>query len=1046
VPVPAAPLGAAMATEEALLQVNVTLGNLCASQSLLADKIQDIHQAIFAAKSSSLKHLPASGWSLHTEESQFVRRPTGSASPWKQDSADMSTQLHSTHLPAATPMLSFARAASRTPEDLSLTFETQETKNPGDYTLAADEGLHHRSGNGFVAATLPLHWPSCLEKRTIGDSTPMSRSLSTRGRKVSLRTMSASSEPSGPSDQSNQQEKSFRDAKPWYILHPYSKRRIVLDVVASIMLCYDLVATPFALSWSLNVRGWLLVSYWCSSCFWVADMLFSFLSGYIGDGQVVLNPSKIRHRYIRTWLIPDVMMVSCDIGSLLAGVAEQSSKTFRLFRLSRALRIVSVLRVLRIFPRVEEFLERYRLAALADQASIMFLLVRVIFYLLFANHLIACGWYAIGAGAQTDTGLRWLDGVAWQTDSGREVTYAAAQTVYQYAFSFHWALVQVTLGSSHIVAVSTAESLYATVCLIFGLLMGTSLISVFSAQMVDAQTTTRQKFEKLKLLRRFLRQNKIGGKLTAEVLQVVTIALRRKMVLNEEDVNALSLLPLPLLSEVHFHVCDSPLLTFPLFRIWSSFSRMVTVRFCMDAVSLCYYPDTYEVFSAGVSAEETYLIHRGVAGYVQQPETSPVRATVDTDVNSSTWLAEAAIWVHWVYVGTLKLRCDCQVLVIKCAGVFRAIEKNVMLSELCIEYGKAYHAQVIRAVPPIEYPTDLHVPGSSFEEVVLNLPPQVTIAIGQQAVEVLLNRNTHGFSITTAVADGLRREIVKGRSVLTIDGKGVPRCLVRLVVFKIFDGDSPHAEEDEQDILVQVGELTAQRSIKAVLKLPGGKQELGEEEDAATTRLMSQKLAPLACLLDTYTIDYIVKHDVIEEESKSTNVHTKYARMICTLKMSQASFEASLTSVLCPADLANITTSVSIPAHVGTNGKHRSNITTAGILDSRPCYVFRCADNTNGLYMWITAGEFETLQRAPHSKANVVSMLSNMDIADLEQAGLKNDELARRQLSIVDEAQEAFIAPGEPQSLASVDVVIQHENSSGMPSGQSPVKFFTATV
>eukprot|EP00971_Amphidinium_carterae_P003940 78352-Amphidinium_carterae.1 len=36
-----------------------------------------------------------------------------------------------------------------------------------------------------------------------------------------------------------------------------------------------------------------------------------------------------------------------------------------------------------------------------------------------------------------------------------------------------------------------------------------------------------------------------------------------------------------------------------------------------------------------------------------------------------------------------------------------------------------------------------------------------------------------------------------------------------------------------------------------------------------------------------------------------------------------------------------------------------------------------------------------------------VSMLSNMDIADLEQAGLKNDELARRQLSIVDEAQEA---------------------------------------
>ena len=91
-----------------------------------------------------------------------------------------------------------------------------------------------------------------------------------------------------------------------------------------------------------------------------------------------------------------------------------------------------VMRVARLVQILNRFADKYP----SLQAGLLIAdIVKIVVGILWINHLICCGWYALGNVAISDTGVSWLD------VSDGTVSYGDAGFWYQYTTSFekaHW--------------------------------------------------------------------------------------------------------------------------------------------------------------------------------------------------------------------------------------------------------------------------------------------------------------------------------------------------------------------------------------------------------------------------------------------------------------------------------------------------------------------------------------------------------------------------------------------------------------------------------
>eukprot|EP00971_Amphidinium_carterae_P153157 3035901-Amphidinium_carterae.1 len=115
-------------------------------------------------------------------------------------------------------------------------------------------------------------------------------------------------------------------------------------------------------------------------------------------------------------------------------------------------------------------------------------IVSIIAIIVWINHMMCCGWFAIGINAPSDTGDRWVDNdFLSQVEHSKLKAPELEDLMYQYWTTFHWSLTQITLGATEVVSGNTVERIYTVICLVFGLLFGSTLVSSLSATMVEFQ-------------------------------------------------------------------------------------------------------------------------------------------------------------------------------------------------------------------------------------------------------------------------------------------------------------------------------------------------------------------------------------------------------------------------------------------------------------------------------------------------------------------------------------------------------------------------------
>jgi hypothetical protein len=267
-----------------------------------------------------------------------------------------------------------------------------------------------------------------------------------------------------------------------------------------ILLLYVSIVVPIRAGFSIDTELFG-PAFWVDAfvdAYFVVDIIANFRTAYYdtSSGHLIINPSKIARRYIRSWLIVDVLscmpVVYID---LIVNGTETGSKAGTEVKLFKGLRLLRLAKMLRL-ARIKKSIERHDDAVGPLMQS--FQLIGVLALMCFTAHLFACLWYFVGEDPQQlSTGevieygwVQYLE-VEWNAKIGRSANETAACVNWQarsddycvglgarYTVAVYWAMTTLsTVGFGDIHARTTREMIFAVLVEIAGAISFGVLVS-----------------------------------------------------------------------------------------------------------------------------------------------------------------------------------------------------------------------------------------------------------------------------------------------------------------------------------------------------------------------------------------------------------------------------------------------------------------------------------------------------------------------------------------------------------------------------------------
>jgi len=612
-----------------------------------------------------------------------------------------------------------------------------------------------------------------------------------------------------------------------FMLNPTGAGRLIFDFVGVGVLFGDLTLIPYLLAWDIENSLFLDILSIVTAAFWTFDIFVNFLTGFTHHGDLELSPSAVAKKYLATWFFMDAALVCFDWITLLFSSMTSSLKMARFAKMGRFLRIASLVRMVRL-TRVSDSLG-YR--SLSEGYRLVVNVCTILFAILWCSHFIACAWYLLGRRVDSDTGVTWVDAIPFD-----DPLYKNAGIFYQYTTSLHWSIAQVTLGAIEISASNSFERMFNVSCLLVGLLVSSTLASSLSAAMINFQMRLSDQKTKMRLVESFLRQYKVDRSIAVRVKQHILERLDEKEMLTDKDVPTLKLLSSSMGAELRAHIYKPYLMRHPLFRLWTNLSNRVTMLLCDQAVLVSILQPNDDLFVAGTETDEAYYVVAGTLSYVQHPESSAVPHKIDRDVGESSWISEAAIWSQWFHVGSAVATTTCKLLIVSHITMFPILRKHRVIEELARCYRDCYHKRVIAAKPPkLEWPTDLYVPFSEYEDIVSSMDRELQRVVGYNAL-VTFKQNASGakFLWGQEVFRDLQSEVLNGSSILLVSGTGEVQQHIFWMSLQI---------ENKGGLVLALLGRRVGTEVRADCMLPGAQLRQGERRSDAARRILEEQLS-----------------------------------------------------------------------------------------------------------------------------------------------------------------------------------------------------------
>eukprot|EP00811_Abedinium_folium_P033933 NODE_685_length_2835_cov_9.743353.p1 GENE.NODE_685_length_2835_cov_9.743353~~NODE_685_length_2835_cov_9.743353.p1 ORF type:complete len:601 (+),score=122.77 NODE_685_length_2835_cov_9.743353:317-2119(+) len=547
---------------------------------------------------------------------------------------------------------------------------------------------------------------------------------------------------------------------------------MLFDVCSLIVLLYDLSALPFVLAWDVQFQGYQKVATYLTLSFWIMDMCLNFRTGFYINLKREMRPWPIAVRYMRGSFTIDCIVVISDTATIIIsalatknGAILESMNLARVPKIGRLLKIVRVLRLVRVRNTVIRITESHLLSR--GSGGLIVQIGGILCAIIWLNHIVACMWYAIGRYGD-GMGPTWLNLATFDDE-----TYESSTSTYQYFSAFHWSLTQMTPGSMQVMPVNTLERIFNVVCLMSGLIIFSSLVSMLSSKLTAARVLQADVNRERRELDAFLRREGVVPRdrmLALHVQKLAANSLVRQKPSTMNDLAGIKKLPRAVQEELQHEVCLARFEAHPFLTvcIWAD---SAAIRHLIDSsLNFTSLAQADNLFIAGKESTGTmYLLMRGGVIYRQESGTSRLSTTQSITVSQKDWLCEASLWCYWTHVGTVECVAGSEFLMVTHDGITGACSRSPGLKIATSEYACAFHTRLKEAAPPhAPWPDDTQVAHTSIGELAHAFTSQVRKLFNTMALQQLQSSTKGQRPLPLSVLRDLSVEAQGGKAVLTI--------------------------------------------------------------------------------------------------------------------------------------------------------------------------------------------------------------------------------------------------------------------------------------
>jgi len=426
------------------------------------------------------------------------------------------------------------------------------------------------------------------------------------------------------------------------VITPGSPFFLFWNILFVVFLFYELAVFPMA-AFDLP-QDVLYKMTFCTITYWTLDFAVSLNTGFQDkNGDIVKDRKKIAQRYMRTWMIPDVVIVGADWLMLLltGGSGKNAAGVLRIGKLLRCLRVLRALRIIRL-AKMGAIMETIDNLSNSDYFTVVKSIFLNVFAVLIMSHFAGCVWFTIG-----------VDDKGWV----HVTSFNDPSWLYKYLTSIHWALTQFTPGSMEVQPQNTQERAFAISVLLLGLIVFSSIVSSITTAINNLKSMNARYGKQIYLLRKYFRQQRLSVALMGRVSKYADTMIQPTVnKVSLKDVELLKMLPDNLCREVSLELYQPVLTAHPFFKLFFKLSRGVMQKLCANLTQVALSQDD-ELFAPGQAAQTMYFVQFGTLVYdMEDFGNDPVI------VKAHDWFCEAALWTQWVHQGAMVATAGCDLV------------------------------------------------------------------------------------------------------------------------------------------------------------------------------------------------------------------------------------------------------------------------------------------------------------------------------------------------------------------------------------------------
>jgi len=300
--------------------------------------------------------------------------------------------------------------------------------------------------------------------------------------------------------------------------------------------------------------------------------------------------------------------------------------------------------------------------------------------ILVINHLLACGWYAIGFHYWTNNKVSWFD----------QKNLMDHPVEYRYATSIHWCLTQFTPAGMGVSATNFGERIFSICVVLFAMVAFSSIVGGITSFITELRRMSHNENREMWLMRLYLRQHKVSKSLISRIIKYIDHRNRvKKNCVQKEAVPCLKGLSQELTSQLTLEICRHQLLCLPLFKILNNDMLPVMLSICSEALSFQSFAENDVIFCSPSLAKKVYFLNSGVLEYVFLNEMGEARP-LDPSPMPREAISEPVLWMEWIHQGALTALTLTELVLLDPDAFGKTMSMNTQPWMLAVKYAEQF--------------------------------------------------------------------------------------------------------------------------------------------------------------------------------------------------------------------------------------------------------------------------------------------------------------------------------------------------------------------